>query len=497
MNEYAHGMGNSIGNFQDYWDLIWAEPMLAGGFIWDWVDQSLYRDRKDPSKGFFFGGDFGDVPNNSNFCINGLISSDRKPHPHYFEVQKVYQPVAFDGSRLEEGKLILLNRGLHEGLDHLDLEYLVHADGIESARGTLPAPKLSLWQAGYVDATKIVALLTKQDETKEQSVTFRLVLREDAPWAPKGHIVAWEQFVLHEPTADAPLPTGRVAVEENGDLLIARDGDVTFAISRKSGLLTSYQIAGKEHLKAPMRWNFWRAMTDNDLGWKANQKLGTWQTAGGEVVVKSIKIGKDNDGRTTIDVKAAIPKNKAIIEVRHTLAPGGLIRSDCRFRIEAGKGQDLPRLGLQFALPAEFDLVAWFGRGPHENYWDRKTSAPIARYESTVEKWITPYVRPQENANRCDVRWVSLADKTGAGLRFTAGVSAPLSVSAWPYSMEDLAKATHDFALPRRDFITVNLDHLQMGVGGDNSWGLPVNDPYRIWPDKIYEWSFTVSPIGR
>jgi beta-galactosidase len=141
--------------------------------------------------------------------------------------------------------------------------------------------------------------------------------------------------------------------------------------------------------------------------------------------------------------------------------------------------------------------VAWFGRGPHENYWDRKTSAPIARYESTVEKWITPYVRPQENANRCDVRWVSLADKTGAGLRFTAGVSAPLSVSAWPYSMEDLAKATHDFALPRRDFITVNLDHLQMGVGGDNSWGLPVNDPYRIWPDKVYEWSFTVSPSGR
>jgi beta-galactosidase len=143
------------------------------------------------------------------------------------------------------------------------------------------------------------------------------------------------------------------------------------------------------------------------------------------------------------------------------------------------------------------DQVAWFGRGPHENYWDRKSSAPIGRYQSTVNEWITPYVRPQENANRCDVRWFSLTDKAGAGLRFAAGVSAPLSFGAWPYSMEDLAKATHDFALPRRDFITVNLDHRQMGVGGDNSWGLPVNDPYRIWPDKIYEWSFTVSPSGR
>jgi beta-galactosidase len=152
---------------------------------------------------------------------------------------------------------------------------------------------------------------------------------------------------------------------------------------------------------------------------------------------------------------------------------------------------------MQFAVPSSLDQVAWFGRGPHENYWDRKTSAPIGCFASTVEKWITPYVRPQENANRCDVRWFSLTDKAGVGLRFAAGVSAPLSVSAWPYSMDDLAKATHDFALPRRDFITVNLDHRQMGVGGDNSWGLPVNDPYRIWPNKVYEWNFTVSPSER
>lgn len=496
MNEYAHGMGNSIGNFQDYWDLIWVEPMLSGGFIWDWVDQSLYRDRKDPSKGFFYGGDFGDVPTNKNFCINGLVSSERKPHPHYREVQKVYQAVAFDGARLKEGKLGLLNRGLHEGLDHLELEYVVYADGIETDRGMLPTPKLSIWQSGELETTKLNTL-SRQDVNKEYSVIFRLLLREDAAWAPKGHVVAWEQFILHTPSAEQPMPVGAVAVEEKGELLVAKGSDVTIAISRKTGLLASYQIGGKERLKEPMRWNFWRAMTDNDLGWKANQKQGTWKEAGSLVQVKSHKMGTDTDGRTTIEVAATIPPRKAVIEIKHTLAPGGMVRSECRFRIDGDKGQDLPRLGLQFAIPAELDQVEWFGRGPHENYWDRKTSAAVGRYRSTVGEWITPYVRPQENANRCDVRWISLADKTGQGLRFEGGISTPLSVSAWPYSMEDLAEATHNFQLPRRDFITVNLDHLQMGVGGDNSWGLPVNDPYRIWPDRIYEWSFTLSPLGK
>jgi beta-galactosidase len=247
-----------------------------------------------------------------------------------------------------------------------------------------------------------------------------------------------------------------------------------------------------------MRWNFWRALTDNDVGRKANQKQGVWKAAGGQVAVRTCSLSKDADGRPVVEVAAAIPERGAVITLKHTVAAGGVIRADCRFQIEAqkaSKSPDLPRLGMQFALPEQFNRVAWYGRGPHENYWDRKTSAPFGRYESTVADWITPYVRPQENANRCDVRWFTLTDAAGAGLRFEASPVAPLSVSAWPYSMADLAKAAHDYELPRRDFITVNLDHLQIGVGGDNSWGLPVNEPYLIKPDKTYEWSFTVSPL--
>jgi len=497
MNEYAHAMGNSVGNFQDYWDLIHAEPMLAGGFIWDWVDQALYRDRNDPAKGFVYGGDFGDVPNNNNFCVNGLIAADRTVHPHYHEVQKVYQPIAFDGSRLEQGELTLVNRGLDEGLGHLDLEYVLQADGEVVDTGRLPCPPVPIGEIGTVDVRTIPTQRAKPDA--EVLVTFRLRLREASSWAPKGHVVAWEQFALRKWLKEnVVLTKGQVMARAEDDAIVVRAGDVTLRLSSKTGLLSSYQAGGRELLRVPMRWNFWRALTDNDLGWKVDQKMAPWKTAGDQVAVSQFSLSKDSHGRAVVNCSASIPGRGALITLKHTVAPGGILRTECRFRIEAKQGSpgpDLPRLGMQFVMPGDFDRVIWYGRGPHENYWDRKTSAPIGRYAATVADWITPYVRPQENANRCDVRWFTLTDAAGAGLRFDGVPDAPLSVSAWPYSMADLAKATHDFKLPRRDFITVNLDHLQMGVGGDNSWGLPVNEPYRIKPDRTYEWSFTLSPI--
>jgi beta-galactosidase len=498
MNEYSHAMGNSVGNFQDYWNLIYAEPMLAGGFIWDWVDQGLYRDRTNPTKGFVYGGDFGDVPTDKNFCINGLIAPDRQVHPHYYEVKKVYQPVAFDGSKLKDGQLTLLNRGLDEGLGHLELEYVLHANGDVVGTGKLAMPSVPPGKTGTVDIRAITASQAKPGT--ELFVTVRLKLRGATTWAPQGHTVAWEQFLISQPAASPLLPDGSVTAQEEADAVVVRDGAVTLRLSKKTGLLESYQVDGQELLKAPMRWNFWRALTDNDLGWKVDRKLGAWKTAGNEVVVRQVTLGKDTDGRAVVEVSAAIPKQGAVMALKHTVAAGGIIRTDCRFQIDIESGKksnvsNLPRLGMQFALPEKFEHVTWYGRGPHENYWDRKTSALVGRYESTVAQWITPYVRPQENANRCDVRWFTLTDAAGHGLRFDGTPSAPLSVSAWPYSMADLAKAAHDYELPRRDFITVNLDHLQMGVGGDNSWGLPVNEPYLIKPEKTYEWSFTLSPL--
>jgi beta-galactosidase len=500
MNEYAHAMGNSIGNFQDYWDLIHAEPMLAGGFIWDWVDQALYRDPANPAAGFLYGGDFGDAPTDKNFCVNGVIGADRKPHPHYEEVRKVYQPVAFALNEAKPAEVILNNRCLANGLKGLDLFREIRADGELVATDTLRVPRLSHEESAVVNCSKNARLLARLAKSgAEVFVTFKLSLSEAAPWAPKGHVVAWEQFRVPGKSAKASHPVAaKLSVDETDEALVVVDGAHVIRFSKKNGLPCSYVIDGKELLVQPMRWNFWRALTDNDMGWKVEKEMGVWKNAATKLRLEKIESRLSDDGRVLIEVVLLSAPAGIKIHMLHHVGGAGTMRSEVSLRI-AGKAwaADLPRVGIQCAIPKELDQIKWYGRGPHENYCDRETSAPIGLYQSTVEEWITPYVRPQENGNRGDIRWLSLTSLKGDGLRFAGSSQAPLSMSAWPYSMADLMKIKHDHALPRREFITVNFDHLQMGVGGDNSWGLPVNVPYRIKSGKTYEWVFELSPIGR
>ena len=498
MNEYAHAMGNSIGNLADYWDLIDSAPMLCGGFIWDWVDQALYRDRTDPKRGFIYGGDFGDVPNDGNFCVNGVIGADRVPHPHYFEVQKVYQPVHFDGAKITEGILRLTNRHLALDLSEYDFHYKVCREGEVVQEDRLAPVVVTPGRTRDIDVSSVTALASEFAQTNQEVlITFQLKLTEDAAWAKAGHVVAWEQIPWpHTARNPQPLPTGDVTVKQTEDGVTVRGEELSIHVSSRTGLPDSIVMDGQELLVQPMHWNFWRALTDNDEGWKVDKKLGAWRDAGDKAVVQSIRLTMDRDSRPVIAAVVTIPNPKSRIEVKHTAAAGGWLRTEASFEVLSKRWKpDLPRLGIQFAIPRSYRNVAWYGRGPHENYWDRRTSAPIGRYESTVSQWVTPYVRPQENGNRCDVRWLRITNDGGSGFQVNAPSDCPLSVSAWPYGMDDLATAKHDFELPVRDFITVNLDHLQMGVGGDNSWGLPVNEPYRIKPDHVYRWSFTLSPV--
>jgi len=498
MNEYAHAMGNSIGNLADYWDLIYSEPMLSGGFIWDWVDQALYRDRTDSTRGFVYGGDFGDVPNDDNFCVNGVIGANRVPHPHYFEVQRVYQPVHFDGGKVTDGILRLTNRHLALDLSECQLHYEVCCEGEVVEQGQLPPFVVAPGTTKEIDVPTVTALARRSARANQEvMITFQLKLIEDAAWAKSGHVVAWEQIPWpYKGSTPPPFPTGDVTSDKSEDGITVKGEGFSVRVSSRTGLPDSLVIDGQELLVQPMRWNFWRALTDNDEGWKVEKKLGAWQDAGNKAMVKSVGLTMDKDSRPVIDAVVTIPNPKARIQVQHTVAAGGWLKTETSFEVLSERWKpDLPRLGIQFAIPRSHGNVAWYGRGPHENYWDRRTSASIGRHESTVSQWVTPYVRPQENGNRCDVRWLRITDEQGSGLQVNAQPGSPLSVSAWPYSMDDLALVKHNFELPERDFITVNLDHLQMGVGGDNSWGLPVNEPYRIKADRVYRWSFTLSPV--
>jgi len=503
MNEYAHAMGNSVGNFRKYWDVIDANPMLVGGFIWDWVDQALWKPLPGGGKGYVYGGDFGDKPNNLNSCCDGLVDPDRVPHPHYHEVAKVHQPMRFRSASPAGGTVEIANGQLVTNVSEYRLEYEIAHEGVVVDRAERAAPDIPAGE------TRTVRLFEKPFDVPAEGETFltmRLRLARDTVWAPAGHVVAWEQLALtrsDERKALPPVAAGDVphVIEDEGRVG-ARARRFRALFDLKTCLL-SYYATGDRVLAIGMRFNFWRALTDNDRGWKVGDKMGAWRTAAAEAVVDSCHA--DSTGSTvTITGAVRFPMTGARAELTHVVHGNGAIDIAVRFDLPSTT-PELPRLGFEFGVDPPLDRVEWFGRGPHESYVDRMESAPVGLYRSTVSEWVTPYVRPQENGNRTAVRRVSFVGADGHGLTIQAPSATPLSVSAWPYDPEELDAAKHDDELPRsamrqRGFggplphFTVNLDHRQMGVGGDNSWGAEVHREFRIATGRTYEWTFRMSP---
>lgn len=489
-NEYAHAHQNSLGNLQDYWDMFHAHPQYWGGFIWEWADQTLLK--RDENGQYFhaYGGDFGDQPNNGRFCIKGLVSADREERPHYWEAKKAHQYIQIAGIDVAAGKVRIQNLYHSLPLSEFSADWVLEENGIAIAQGTLadihalPGQMQNVvipwgspnWQAG-----------------REYFITVRFRLKRDTPWAKTGHEVAWEQLaVVGQPAkqavslAKSPVPV----LVQNGADWVASAGRVSIRVSGQTGLLTSMMIADREQLRVPMKPNFWRVPLDNDIGWHVPKNFGPWRTAADQAVLKSLE-GVVTDAGAVIRVELQLPLPETSVVLTYQLRGDGVLRVHMLLNI----GKDAPelsRIGLTFGVPASYEGVQWFGRGPHENYRDRKTSAAVGLYQAKVSEWITHYVRPVDNGNRTDVRWMELSDEAGAGLKVTAGMQL-LSVSAWPYTAEDLDVTPHDYQLPRRDFITVNVDGFQMGVGGDTSWGEPVHHEYRIESKGPHEFAFEIS----
>jgi beta-galactosidase len=305
-------------------------------------------------------------------------------------------------------------------------------------------------------------------------------------------VVAWEQIPLSTPPFQAaPAPKNlNVPFQPIGADWVDEARGTSVRVDGQSGWLNSFRLAGREYLRAPLSPNFWRVPTDNDNGWKVPQKMGAWKDAVAKARLQSFT----TNGAGHLIATVSLPVGNATVTMDYSLREDGILRVELHLKADAA-APELPRVGVQFAVPGELNRLVWYGRGPQENYWDRKSGAAVGLYRSTVGEWITPYVRPQENANRTDVRWIDFAAADGAGLRVKAA-GEPLGVSAWPYSAADLAAASHDYQLPRRDFVTVNLDAWQMGVGGDNSWGLPVHPEYRMVRGRSFGFAFDLCPLG-
>ncbi len=494
--EYAHAMGNSLGNFQDYWDVIEKYPALQGGSIWDWVDQGLRWKTATGAEFWAYGGDFGDKPNDGNFCINGLVQPDRKPNPSLSEVRKVYQYVKAEPVDLTSGRIRVRNKYDFRNLDFVDGSWKIEVDGATVEKGVLPKLPLA---AGEAREVRVPFQKPNLGPGEEAYLTVSFALSEDTLWAPRGYVIAWDQMKL--PVTAPPTPKAGIAsmpalrVERTDTAIVVSGGEIEVRISKKDGSIHSLKFNGRQLMARPLAPNFWRVPTDNDIGNRMPKRLGIWWQAGPQRDLKSLQVKKLKPAVVQVRAEYTLPAGASSYRNIYTIYGSGDIVVEAEFA-PGSKLPDLPRFGMQMAIPGEYDQMQWYGRGPQENYWDRKTGAAVGLYSGPVDKEIFNYVRPQENGNRTDVRWVAFTNQNGAGL---LAVGMPLLyVTAWPYSMDELqaAKHTNDL-IPKEDSVkrvTVNLDYRQMGVGGDNAWGARPHPQYRL-PAQPYRYKFRLTPL--
>ena len=494
--EYSHAMGNSVGNFKDYWETIKKYDVLQGGFIWDWVDQGLVKTTDDGREYWAYGGDFGEPAHDGNFCINGIVLPDRTPSPAMPEVMKGYQEIAVTAVDLESGRVRIANEYFFKDLSFITCVWQLLENGVVIKEETLSLPAIAPQTAAEV-TVPFGTIDPKPGAEYILTVQFRLA--EGTRWAPKGHVVAWEQFELPYGKAAAPPAVARMDAlrldkQENQISVIGKEFSVT--VDGNSGELSGLRYKGTEFIQRPLAPNFWRAMTDNDdsRGNGLGHWLSDWEHAAAKRTVKSVTAQHRGESVVQIDVDAALPVGRAAYTTRYTVYGNG----DVVITNEIHPDPDQPpmmRLGMQMQMPKAFSNVQWYGRGPHETYEDRKSGAAVGVYTMKTGDLPFDYIRPQENGNRTDVRWVAFTNDEGVGLM---AMGDPLmNFSAWPYTQQQLEDATHTVDLPTEtDFYTVNLDYKQMGVGGDDSWSRRSrpHEQYRLRAEP-YQYTIRLRPF--
>lgn len=505
MVEYAHAMGNSVGNLQDYWDAIDAYPVLQGGHIWDWVDQSLQKINADGEKYWAYGHDYHpDLPTDGNFLNNGLVNPDREPHPHLNEVKKVYQPVKVSPVNLKQGILEIHNRYQFIDLSHLNIDWEIQANGVMIQKGVLPPLNLS---AGEKKQLQIPFKKIKAESGMEYFLKVSFVTNREQNLLPLRHEVAWDQFKL--PFEKAPISVSvaglpALKLSETDGFADIKGDNFSVRFDKNSGRLQQYRYLDTDLILSGPVPNFWRPPTDNDLGNGMQKWAAVWKRAGAEQQLQQLLINQLDAQRIKVTAEYRLPAVDSTYVSEYTVYGNGEIEIDNRFKPGDHELPKLPRFGMQLILPQVFRKMTWFGRGPHESYWDRQTSAAIGLYKGNVWSQFHAYSRPQETGNKTEVRWVALTNEHNIGL---LAIGDPLlSTSAWPFAMEDLdfkpaaagtesasglvpTTSRHGADVFQRDFITWNIDYRQMGVGGDTSWGRLVHEEYTL-PPKIYRYRF-------
>ncbi len=499
MCEYMHAMGNSEGNFKDYWDIIEKYDQLQGGFIWDWVDQGLQCKTGEGKIYFCYGGDFGPdtVPSDGNFCCNGLVQPDRKLNPHAFEVKKVYQYIKTIPIDLNKGLLKIVNCYDFVNLSMFRLNWELLADGISVARGQADLPPVAP-EKSYIQKIDLPEI--KQIPGTEYLLNISYSLKQSYSLLDKEQELAWEQFVMPASTKSASVDIGKIPdlnITQDNEIIAVAAGDIKYKLSKKSGLLISMQLNNYEYIVKPPEPDFWRIPTDNDFGNGMPQRCIVWKDAGRNAVLKSISTQKYSSKTITVRSEFLLSGINAFYSIEYTFYGSGDLIITNRFVPSNTNLAEIPRMGMQLRIPADFNHVIWYGRGPFENYEDRKYAAHIGLYSSSVDSLNHDYIRPQETGYRTDVRWMALTDGHENGLLVTGMpvfCFAANHFSADDFENGPVKEHKHTIDIKKYPWTALNIDYKQMGVGGDNSWGALPHKQYLL-PVQSYNYTFRIRPF--
>jgi beta-galactosidase len=494
--EYAHAMGNSLGNFQDYWDVIESYPSMQGGFIWDWVDQGILTNSENGQEFWAYGGDLGGahLQNDNNFCLNGIVNPDRTSHPALHETKKVYQYIKFKDVAVQQGEIELKNIYDFTNLNEFEFSWELLENGLRVESGILE----ELDVAPYQTTTVNISLHAFANKNSDYHLNVYAKTKEKQALIPKGHTVAYEQFLVQKGTF-VPKSTidSEVLVTEDDNAIQISNEVLKASFDKKTGMLSTLDYGRGNLLVQGISSNFWRATTDNDFGFKMPEKLGVWKKATNNQQLVSIKqVTKNNTVIVTANYALTDAKDTNV-SIEYTFSKNANITVKTALDTKNQNLPLMPKFGTNLIINKEFDKVTWFGRGPFENYQDRKTAATVAQYNADVSDMYFPYIRPQENGYKTDNRWATFTNNEGEGIQITASDYFSFSAHHQYNNDFDAGKKKmqrHTTDIVKRDFVNINIDAVQMGIGGDNSWSAMPRNEYQIKAVNR-TFSYTISPI--
>ncbi|MBD0404603.1 glycoside hydrolase family 2 TIM barrel-domain containing protein [Flammeovirga sp. EKP202] len=491
LTEYAHSMGNSTGNFEDYWTLIRRVDRLVGGYIWDWRDQGIEVTAENGEKYFAYGGDFGEDIHASNFCLNGVITSDGQPKAAMYEIKHAFQPIHFEVADFKAFKVTVSNRHFFENTSIYDFEYEVLANGLSVEKGTFDCPII---EAGKSQKVKLPISISKFELSKEYFVTLKATLKEERKYAEKGHVVAQDQYLVPQGGLFTPaFAQNQGEWSKKGNKISYNDFEVV--LDEKGQTIEKIVYQNNELISKMPTPNFWRPATDNDVrASNVHKKKKYWKTASKNLKVSAMNIEDSNAG-LCINIEYQLPEDKASWTTTYTLGKDGNVHVEAAY-VPHAPLPNMVKVGMQMEVPNTLSNIEWYGKGPEENYIDRNVGAMMGVYAMALNEFAQDYALPQAYANRTATRNFVLTNKENSGVKFSS--AQPFEFSVYPYSDQNIEEAKHTIDLKKSDNLTVNIDHIQMGVGGNNSWnevGRPSVE-YRV-PSQPYHFQFYISPKSK